>query len=122
MDKPYRQPWLTNIPLDVYLVIALFISYYIILGPPFWLKNMFRIVDYEDDNWKYWVFLITVINFLLDFCLEKFLVAFFETCWSRRKAKKIMQKMKENPNYDFPISDYNTVKNYKREIEEEKKK
>ena len=98
----------------------LFISFYIIIKPPGWAKALCTIIDFEDDNWKYWILLETILNFLIDFFFEKFAVTAVEKCWAKRNAEKIRKEIKENPNKEFKLVNYQIVNNYERVLQEEK--
>ena len=122
MDKPYRKPFYTNRGLVAYLVIAIFISIYIIVAPAGWTKKLLVISDYEDDNFKYWVLVITIVNFIVDYCVEKFLIYYIEVCWNNHQLKKLKGEMKMNPTKGFKLSEYQRVANYDRVLKEEKEK
>lgn len=122
MDKPYRKPFYTNRGLVAYLVIAIFISIYIIVAPAGWTKKLLVISDYEDDNFKYWVLVITIVNFIVDYCVEKFLIYYIEVCWNNHQLKKLKAEMTMNPTKSFKLSEYQRVANYDRILKEEKEK
>ena len=120
MDKPYRKPFYTNRGLVAYLVIAIFISIYIIVAPAGWTKKLLVIADYEDDNFKYWVLVITIVIFIVDYCVEKFVVYYIEICWNKHQLKKLKMEIAMNPTKTFKLIDYQRITNYERILKEEK--
>lgn len=119
MDKPYRKPFYTNKGLVIYLFIAIFISIYIIVAPAGWTKKLLVISDFEDENFKYYILIITIVNFIVDYAVEKFLIAWIESCWNKRQLRKIKYDIAMNPDKPFKLVEYQRVYNYERNLREE---
>ena len=121
MDYPYRKPFYSNWGLVMYLVIALFLSVYFIVAPAGWVKKLITLDDFEDPNFKYVILGICIVNFIVDWCVEKFLIRWVEIWDNKRKIKNIKKKIIENSNEEYKISDYVAVEMYNKGLKEDNK-
>jgi uncharacterized membrane protein len=122
MDYPYRKPFYSNCGLVMYLVIALFISVYFIVAPAGWVKKLVTLDDFEDPKFKYVILAICVVNFVVDWCVEKFIIRLIEIWDNKRKIKNIKRKISQNEGEEYKISDYVAVEMYNRGLREDKNK
>jgi cation-transporting ATPase 13A3/4/5 len=124
MDYPYRKPFYTNSALVMYLVIALFLSIYFIVGPAGWVKKLLTLDDFEDPNFKYIILAICIVNFIVDWCVEKFLIRWIEIWESKRKIKNIKKKLGDmySSSDQNKISEYVAVEMYNRDLNDEERK
>jgi uncharacterized membrane protein len=122
MDYPYRKPFYSNWGLVMYLVIALFLSVYFIVAPAGWVKKLVTLDDFEDPKFKYVILGICVVNFVVDWCVEKFFIRCVEIWDHKRKIKNIKKKICENSHVNYKISDYVAVEMYNKGLKEAKNK
>ena len=122
MDYPYRKPFYSNCGLVMYLAIALFISVYFIVAPAGWVKKLVTLDDFEDPKFKYVILAICVVNFVVDWCVEKFIIRLIEIWDNKRKIKNIKKKISQNEGEEYKISDYVAVEMYNRGLREDKNK
>ena len=122
MDYPYRKPFYSNCGLVMYLAIALFISIYFIVAPAGWVKKLVTLDDFEDPKFKYVILAICVVNFVVDWCVEKFIIRLIEIWDNKRKIKNIKRKISQNEGEEYKISDYVAVEMYNRGLREDKNK
>ena len=122
MDYPYRKPFYSNWGLVMYLVIALFLSVYFIVAPAGWVKKLVTLDDFEDPKFKYVILGICVVNFVVDWCVEKFFIRCVEIWDHKRKIKNIKKKICENSHENYKISDYVAVEMYNKGLKEDKNK
>ena len=122
VDKPYRRPFFTNKGLDLYLIVALFFSFYIIIKPAGWAKKLITLGDFANDKWRWWVLLIVLLSFIVDFILERIWTSCVEPAYANRNARKIKEDIENNPNKEFKLADYQTVYNYERVQREKQQK
>jgi uncharacterized membrane-anchored protein YitT (DUF2179 family) len=122
MDYPYRKPFYSNCGLVMYLAIALFISVYFIVAPAGWVKKLVTLDDFEDPKFKYVILAICVVNFVVDWCVEKFIIRLIEIWDNKRKIKNIKRKISQNEGEEYKISDYVAVEMYNRGLREDKNK
>ena len=111
-DKPYKQPFYKNIGLLFYLLVSFFTLIYLIINPPYWLRNFLTLTFYEDDNFKYWLLFIIALNFIIDFIIEKIVIFVIEPYWNKKKISKIKEEIQMNPNKDYKLNLYHIIKNY----------
>ena len=106
----------------MYLIIALFISIYFIVAPAGWVKKLVTLDDFEDPKFKYVILAICIVNFVVDWCMEKFIIRLIEIWDNKRKIKNIKKKISQNEGEEYKISDYVAVEMYNRGLREDKNK
>lgn len=101
VGRPYRKPLLTNPFLSVYLVICYLYFAKLILFPDDWSRNYFEIVTFQDPNFKYYIFIVSMVNFAFCYFIEITLIPIITRIYYRSKYFETLQKVqakKYHPN------------------------
>ena len=73
---PYRRPIWSNLPFCLTLIANLFIVIYLILIPPEWLADFFQLILPPKMDFRYWMLLYGIFNFIAHVIVETLIVEF----------------------------------------------
>ena len=127
VSKPFRKPIYTNFWLMGYLILIFFYSIWITINCDDWSLDLFTLFEFSDENFKYYLFLVICINFVVSIFCEWVLMGFVRTCWENKTIsdyKKKVEKYRVNPDNEeeYSICEYQRVFYHERRKEMEKKK
>ena len=138
--KPFKEKIFKNPFLFIYIIIMTLYCEYIFFHIDFFSRNYLKIIafpdskqnityhkqfgeDYEDyseddsDNpqwmfeFKYYIILISLINFVLAIIFEFYIIPFFNRWWTKNKIVKLKKEI-EIKEIDADLNMINEVKNY----------
>ena len=140
-SKPFRQQmYKTPIQVIYYLILILYSIWFTINCDRF-SRKVFMLYDFElnekryekDSNvkmFKYILFIIVMMNSVINIVFERYIVKFVEIFWSKnniKRYKKEINKVKENNSlnigryYEEPLFKYQDIYFYDRRYNEEQK-
>ena len=136
-SAPFKKPIYTNLPLLIFLIIAILYVFYIIVYNDIFSKKELKVLPFPDEDlkkkeyrkenpkyfmpFKYFLIIYCVINIIVCFLFEKIVVSYLIKKWSRKqfnKNKEAIRKKEIEPTLDL----INDVKNYVRENERHKRR
>ena len=143
---PFKKRIYTNIPLFLFLIVAVSYVFYIIIYNDSFSQGSIKVTFFPDDDFidnynvsniikekykkenpdigipfKYYIIMYSIINFFVCYLFEKKVVAYFIKVWYKKqffKNKEIIRMKEVEPNLDL----INDVKNYVRENEKYKRR
>ena len=129
--KPFKKSIFHNLPLFIFSVIIFIYSEYIVFYVDQFSEEMIKIIPFPDDSFyfkdksikpkyyiqfKFYVMIIIIINFLVSLFIERIIVAKATKCWNKMKMnslkKSILSNDKRNEENLYII---NKVQNYIKE-------
>lgn len=115
VSKPFRKPFYTNIWLMIYLIAVVFYSFWLNLNPDDWSSDLFEIIirdfDEQNKNFKYYLFLITIVNIIVALFFEWVVMKWLEKVYNRviirkRKERLIESVKNKEKDIEYPICDF----------------
>lgn len=73
---PYRRPIWSNLPFCLTLIANLCIVIYLILIPPEWLAEFFQLILPPEMNFRYWMLIYGIANFIAHVIIETLVVEY----------------------------------------------
>ncbi|XP_046811083.1 polyamine-transporting ATPase 13A3 isoform X2 [Lucilia cuprina] len=73
---PYRRPIWSNLPFCLTLIANLCIVIYLILIPPEWLSEFFQLILPPQMNFRYWMLIYGILNFIAHVVVETLVVEY----------------------------------------------
>ena len=130
---PFKKRIYTNIPLFIFVILCFTYVFYIMFYLDIFSEKKLKILSFPDENeeirkklniginFKYYVMVYCILNFLICLFFEKVIVAYLIKIWSKKQYKK-NEKTLRKTDIEPTLNLINDVKNYVREHEKKRKK
>ena len=124
VSKPFRKAIYTNWLLMIYLIAVFFYSIWITINCDSWSKDLFGLYSFPKKNFKYYLFIVICINFVISIFAEWVVMGFVRNCWEGveiRRYRNEVKKSEDDPDFEYNLSHYHRIIYYDRrkKIEEE---
>ena len=138
--KPFKKNIFHNYGMLIYTILLYIYSEYIVFKVDYFTRFFFYVSAYPDDPFvdyyllnnkqknhhyypfKYFIMAIIIINSIVSFFIEKFVVTKFNKLWKRFRMKKLRKKLEEDKDKEADLNMINNVKNFIREQKKKKSK
>ena len=134
--KPFKKSIFHNILLFLFCTIMFLYSEYIIFYVDYFSNNYMKIVPFPDDTFfynstihakyyiqfKYYLMIIVVLNFIVSLIIEKVIIPKTNKCWRKRRMNSLKYRIDNNKEREENLNMINNVKNYIKEQKMKKKK
>ena len=117
VSKPFRKAIYTNWLLMVYLVAVFFYSIWITINCDSWSKDLFDLFTFPKKNFKYYLFIVICINFVVSIFCEWVIMGYIRNCWEGveiRRYRNEVKKSEEDIDYEYNLSHYHRIFYYDR--------
>ena len=114
VDKPFRKKIFSNKGLMLYLSFSLFLCFYMILFPAGWIKKIVPISDFEDWKFNVVLMIVGIVNFVVEWSVERFFVTYIERLYRNYKLNKMRNEIISNNEKYFPVVNYYLINNYEK--------
>ncbi len=117
VSKPFRKAIYTNWLLMVYLVAVFFYSIWITINCDSWSKDLFGLFTFPKKNFKYYLFIVICVNFVVSIFCEWVIMGFVRTCWEGveiRRYRNEVKKSEQDVDYEYNLSHYHRIFYYDR--------
>ena len=125
--KPFRKPIYTNYWLMGYLILIFFYSIWITINCDDWSLDLFTLYSFpDDDKFRYYLFLVICVNFVVSIFCEWVLMSFVRTCWENKTINSYRRRVNDyriNPDTakEYSICEYQRLYYADRRLAKEKK-
>lgn len=93
ISKPFRKPIYSNYLLCVFMILSFAYSIYIIVDPDYYSASLLGLVAFPDDDFNYYILIITLVNFILSYSVEKVMIPCITQKWKTYKYQKLYQQI-----------------------------
>jgi cation-transporting ATPase 13A3/4/5 len=117
VSKPFRKAIYTNWLLMIYLILVFFYSIWITINCDSWSKNLFGLYTFPKKNFKYYLFIVICVNFVISIFCEWVIMGFVRTCWEGveiRRYRNEVKKSENDPDYEYNLCHYHRIYYYDR--------
>jgi len=99
-------------------------SIWITINCDSWSKDLFGLYSFPKKNFKYYLFIVICINFVISIFAEWVVMGFVRNCWEGveiRRYRNEVKKSEDDPDFEYNLSHYHRIIYYDRrkKIEEE---
>ena len=137
--KPFKKNIFHNYGMLIFSILGFIYSEYIVFYVDYFTRFFYYSPAYPDDPFvnyyllnnnqknhhsfpfKYCIMIIIVINFIVSFFIEKFVVSKCYKIWKKYQMKRIRQNLEMDKDKEADLNLINNVKNYTREQKKIKK-
>lgn len=107
--RPYRKPMYTNVTLLLYFTVVFMYFLKVFLIPDEYSMKMFEIVEFHNDNIKFYILLICIANFLLSYTVESIIIPIITRIYYRAKYFETLRKT-QNKKYNPNLQELHDIK------------
>lgn len=138
--KPFKKNIFYNYGMFIFTIILYIYAEYIVFKVDYFTRFFLYASAYPDDPFvdyyllnskqknhhsypfKYYIMAIIIINSIVSFFIEKFVVTKLNKLWKRFRMKKIRKKLEQDKDKEADLNLINNVKNFIREQKKKKNK
>lgn len=107
--RPYRKPMYTNLLFMLYFIFSFSYFFKVFLFPDEFSNSLFDVVEFENPNIKYYIFIICIANFVISYMVESGLIPLFTRIYYRAKYYETLRKI-QTKKYDPNLQELNDMK------------
>ena len=128
--KPFKKSIFHNLPLFIFSIIIFIYTEYIVFYVDKFSEKKIKIIPFPDDyfyykdksikpkyyiQFKFYVMIIIIINFLVSLFIEKIIVSKATKCWNKMKMNSLKNSINNDKRNEENLYIINKVQNYVKE-------
>ena len=123
--KPFKKSIFHNLWLFIFVILLFIYSEYIVFYVDKFTENYLEIKPFPDDSFtethtnpkyilqfKYYVMIIIVLNFVISLFIEKVILPIAEKYWKKKRMKSLKNRVENDKENEATLNMINKVQNY----------
>jgi len=110
ISRPFKKPIYSNFLLTGFLILIIAYQVYVTIRPDKYSFDIFALITFGDDNFKFYIIFMCLANFILSYLVEKLLIPCLSEAWKRNKIRKMQNQIDDIRNTSMNLNKMYMIK------------